>query len=280
MFSAKNLHFHYTEQVVLRGLTIELTAGEIVGFLGDNGSGKTTALSIMTGLMRPSQGSVEWNGTTIWDDPMTYRQQMGYVPDVVPLFAGATVWEHLTYAAKLRQLDPIVVEQTLEELELLPFATHPVERLSKGWRQWVGIAQGWLHRPKILFLDEPTAGLDPSGRARFEVWIQSIRAAGHTVFFSSHIVREVNAVSDRVLLLKDGQVVASSVPETMEWLIVCTIARLDTQRDVVQKLREIPAIQTVEVKTNQLHITCTTDCRADIARSLAPFDLLEMRQVK
>lgn len=274
MLNVRELNFSYEQQSVLQGLSFDLRPGEIVGFVGNNGVGKTTTLSIISGLIQPHQGSVEWNGTSIWSENSSYRSDFGYVPDVAPLFNNATVRENLEYTAKLRGLSTTTATTVLDELQLLDIEHQEISSLSKGWRQWVGIAQGWIHRPKLLILDEPTAGLDPRSRQRFEQWTQQLRNDGHTLFFSSHIIREVEAISDRILHLEHGQITES---KEMVWTIHCIVMNLDST--VLNQLETIDGVKQIEHSSNQIRLLCTKDCRVDISKLLVNFGLLEMRRI-
>lgn len=274
MLNIHDLHFSYGQHAVLNGLSYELFLGEIVGFVGDNGAGKTTTLSIISGLIRPQQGTVEWKGTSIWSENSSYRSEFGYVPAIAPLFKNATVRENLEYTAKLRRLPLTTVTTVLDELQLLEIQHQKVSSLSTGWRQWVGIAQGWIHRPLLLILDEPTAGLDPSSRLRFEQWTQQLKSNGHTLFFSSHIIREVEAISDRILQLENGQITQSN---QSSHTIQCIVVNLDSQ--ILEQLKMVDGIKQIDVSENQLRLHCTKDCRVDIATILVNSGLLEMRRI-
>lgn len=274
MLKVDDLHFGYGSQSVLTGLSFELHPGQIVGFVGNNGSGKTTTLSIISGLLHPQQGTVEWNGTSIWSEDSTYRSEFGYVPDVPPLFKNATVRENLTYTAKLRRISESLVTTVLDELHLRHIEDQPISCLSTGWRQWVGIAQGWMHRPKLLILDEPTSGLDPSSRQRFEQWTQQIKQDGHTLFFSSHIIREVEAISDRIIRLTDGRVTGSHKDS---WTIQCMVMTPDSQ--MVQRLEQLEGVEHIDIVNNHIRLHCSMDCRSSIAQILVDFGLIEMRRL-
>lgn len=274
MLKIEDLHFAYGPHPVLTGVSFELHLGEIVGFVGNNGSGKTTTLSIISGLLHPQQGTVEWNGTSIWSEDSTYRSEFGYVPDVAPLFNNATVRENLIYTAKLRRLSEPLVTNVLDELHLRHIEDQPVSSLSTGWRQWVGIAQGWMHRPKLLILDEPTSGLDPSSRQHFEQWTQQIKQEGHTLFFSSHIIREVEAISDRIVQLADGYITES---QDSFWMIQCAVMNPDPQ--IVSRLEHIDGVEQIDIVNNHVRLHCSMDCRSSIAQILVNFGLIEMRRL-
>ena len=148
--------------------------------------------------------------------------------------------------------------------------------LSKGWTQWVGIAQAWIAKPQLLLLDEPTSGLDPSGRQRFMAWINNIRTEGHTVFFSSHILSEVESVCDRVLWLDKGQLINKDTPSTIQML--CSLDKLNNLSTLIETLQAIDGIQQVKTTTQGLCVQCTEPARTTLAKELIPYGLLEFRK--
>jgi ABC-type multidrug transport system ATPase subunit len=203
---------------------------------------------------------------------------MGYVPDRIPLYANASVFENLMYSAALKGiLNPTSrVQSILEELHLRSIEHQPVRTLSKGWTQWVGIAQAWIAKPPLLLLDEPTSGLDPSSRKRFMAWVNNIRTEGHTVFFSSHILSEVESVCDRILWLDKGKLVNHNTPSTIQML--CSLDKLDDLQTLIETLSTIDGIQQVKTTTQGLSVQCTEPARATLAKKLIPYGLLEFRK--
>ena len=274
MLQIDQLHFSIQSTPILQNLSFKLNAGEIVGFVGNNGAGKTTTLEILSQCIVPTSGRITWNGKDIWttDD---YRHSMGYVPDQLPLYPNATVRENLLYTAKLRQLQNPQprVEELIEEFQLSRVSRSPIRTLSKGWRQWTGIAQAWCHRPKVLLLDEPTSGLDPSGRQRFDSWLRTIRSDGTTVFFSSHILSEVEAVSDRILWIEDGRLIEGN---DFMWTIQCVVERPDPS--IKEALNNIDGVTDIQLDGNSISLSCHPNTRSKVAQSLVEFGLLEMRR--
>ena len=160
MLQIDQLHFSIHSTPILQNLSFRLNAGEIVGFVGNNGAGKTTTLEILSQCIFPTSGSITWNDKDIWTGD-AYRSSMGYVPDQLPLYPNATVRENLLYTAKLKALDNPQnrVDELIEEFSTSTVSRTPIRTLSKGWKQWTGIAQAWCHHPKLLLLDEPTSVL-------------------------------------------------------------------------------------------------------------------------
>ena len=278
MLTVSNIHFNIANKPILSDVSFTLQRGEVVGFVGDNGSGKTTTLSIISGCMRPNAGTISFREHSIWDNLREYHANMGYVPDRIPLYRNASVFENLLYSAELKGiLNPTSrVHATLEELHLRTIEHQPVRTLSKGWTQWVGIAQAWIAKPQLLLLDEPTSGLDPSGRQRFMAWINNIRTEGHTVFFSSHILSEVESVCDRVLWLDKGQLINKNTPSTIQML--CSLDKLNDLQTLIETLSAIDGVQQVKTTTQGLSVQCTEPARTTLAKELIPYGLLEFRK--
>ena len=278
MLTVSNIHFNIANKPILSDVSFTLQRGEVVGFVGDNGSGKTTTLSIISGCMRPNAGTISFREHSIWDNLREYHANMGYVPDRIPLYRNASVFENLLYSAELKGiLNPRSrVHTILEELHLRSIEHQPVRTLSKGWTQWVGIAQAWIAKPQLLLLDEPTSGLDPSGRQRFMAWINNIRTEGHTVFFSSHILSEVESVCDRVLWLDKGQLINKNTPSTIQML--CSLDKLNDLQTLIETLSAIDGVQQVKTTTQGLSVQCTEPARTTLAKELIPYGLLEFRK--
>lgn len=276
MLVVENLHFSVKSTPILHNLSFHLEASEIVGFVGNNGAGKTTTLELLSQCIRPTVGSITWNGEDIWSSD-DYRLTMGYVPDQLPLYPNATVAENLRYTTQLRKLNNPKhrVDELIIEFELSSVATSPIRTLSKGWRQWVGIAQAWCHKPNLLLLDEPTSGLDPSGRQRFESWLRKIRSEGTTVFLSSHILSELEAVSDRILWIENGRLIESNDPM---WIIQCTIER--PNQNVLSSLSSIGGVENIQIEGCHIALSCHPSLRAKVSSTLVQFGLLEMRRLR
>ena len=276
MLVVENLHFSVDSTPILHNLSFHLETSEIVGFVGNNGAGKTTTFELLSQCIRPTVGSITWNGEDIWSSD-TYRLTMGYVPDQLPLYPNATVEDNLRYTAHLRRLNnpKHSVDELITEFELSSVATSPIRTLSKGWRQWVGIAQAWCHKPKVLLLDEPTSGLDPSGRQRFESWLRKIRSEGTTVFLSSHILSELEAVSDRILWIENGRLIES---HALMWTIQCTIER--PKQTLLSSLRQIDGVESIQIEGCHITLSCHPSLRAKVSSTLVEFGLLEMRRLR
>lgn len=195
----------------LDGLSLRVEAGEVFGLLGPNGAGKTTTFKILMGLIRPTSGSPRILGSAIEDVSM--RRRVGYLPEQPYFYDYLTAREFLVYCGALCDLPKAVASQRTEELlhqvGLADSADKQLRKFSKGMLQRVGLAQALVNDPEVLFLDEPMSGLDPLGRREVRDLIVSLRAQGKTIFFSSHILTDVEAMCDRVAILNKGRLIES-----------------------------------------------------------------------
>jgi ABC-2 type transport system ATP-binding protein len=208
----RELYKYYGEARALGPVSVEIDQGEIVGLLGVNGAGKTTALRVLACDLLPSSGSVRVDGIDVVEHPEAVRERIGYLPDVPPLYGDMRVGEYLAFAARLRGVPSRDVARRVGAVEELTALSErhedPISTLSHGFQQRVGIAQAIIHEPKLVVLDEPISGLDPVQIVEMR---QLVRQLGgkHTVIVSSHILSEISETCDRILVIKDGQIVAS-----------------------------------------------------------------------
>ncbi|MEM7292005.1 MAG: ABC transporter ATP-binding protein [Pseudomonadota bacterium] len=193
-------------------LNLELWQGQVTGFLGLNGAGKTTSMRLLCGTLAPDSGSVSIAGHDLRDHPIAARAQLGYLPDTPPLYGELTVKEYLNYCAKLRGVATrdvaSAVQLSCQRTGLGDYSEQRCEGLSRGYRQRLGIAQAIVHSPRVVILDEPTPGLDPRQIEEIRELIRALRASA-TVLLSTHLLAEVHAVCDNVIVLHDGRVVHS-----------------------------------------------------------------------
>ena len=218
MIEAKNLTKYYGDFLAIEEISFQVEKGEIVGFLGPNGSGKTTTMRILTGYMPPSSGSAEIAGQDILSNSLEARRQIGYLPETVPLYTDMPVDDYLSYMGKLRGMrQPHLnarIDRVIELVRLEQYHDTLIGKLSKGYRQRVGIAQAILHEPQVLILDEPTIGIDPIQVVETRDLIKDL-GREHTVLLSSHILHEVSTVCQRVLIIHEGSLVAEDTPANL-----------------------------------------------------------------
>ena len=219
MVEVQNLVKRYGDRNAVDGLSFTVEDGQVFGFLGPNGAGKSTTMNIMTGYLAPTQGRVLIDGLDIAAEPETARRRIGYLPELPPLYPDMTVAEYLRFCAELKKLPRAEqsdrIAQAVSMTHLEDQTRRLIRNLSKGFRQRVGLAQAVLGLPKVIILDEPTVGLDPRQVVEIRELIRSL-AREHTVILSSHILSEIRAVCDRVLIIRKGKFVAFDTPQALE----------------------------------------------------------------
>ena len=237
LIEAKNLQRFYGSNAAVKGVDLELKAGEVLGLLGPNGAGKSTILQMIAGTLAPHAGTVLINGIDLKEQPLEARSQIGYLPETPPLYRDMTILEYLNYCGKLHKLKgnalTKAVEQSIENCELGSLRKRLIGNLSKGYQQRTGIAQAILHRPPLIILDEPTVGLDP---LQLEQIRNLIRELGkeHGIILSTHILQEVDAVCGRVQIINKGNTVLNETLESLN-------ARDQSLEDFFnQQLKEAP----------------------------------------
>lgn len=206
----------YGRHIALRGIDFRIDEGEVVGFLGPNGAGKSTAMKILTGFLAPSGGRAAVMGHDVLCEPIEARRQLGYLPENAPIYPDMRVRDYLDYTARIRGLGrgsrAAAIARVSEQCGITDRLEQTVGSLSKGYRQRVGLAQALLHEPRILILDEPTTGLDPNQIVDIRNLIRDI-GRKRTVLLSTHILSEVQATCDRVLIIHRGEIVADGATD-------------------------------------------------------------------
>jgi ABC-2 type transport system ATP-binding protein len=213
MIAAKNLTRTYGSFTAVDNVSFEINEGEIVGLLGHNGAGKTTIMKMLTGFLEPDSGTVSIYGHDIQAERSVAQSYIGYLPENCPLYLEMTVAAFLDYAAELKGISSFekggAIREAVEATELGEKVMAPISSLSRGYRQRVGVAQAILHNPKIVILDEPTNGLDPSQIKQMRALIERL-AKNATVMLSTHILQEVAAICGRVIIINRGKVALDS----------------------------------------------------------------------
>jgi ABC-2 type transport system ATP-binding protein len=221
MVKVQGITKYYGNQIAVDHVSFEIARGEIVGFIGPNGAGKSTTMKIVTGTLSPDAGEVQINGIPVTDRQIETRKGIGYLPENNPLYPEMYIREYLSYVAGLYGIAGKKASQRIEEVMemtgLHPEAPKKIGNLSKGYRQRVGLAQALIHDPGILILDEPTSGLDPNQLNEIRLLISSI-GKEKTVLLSTHILQEVEAICDRVLIISKGRIVTDSRSEFLRTL--------------------------------------------------------------
>ena len=240
--------------LALEDVSFKVDAGEIVGLLGPNGAGKTTLMRVLTGYLQPDEGQVLIDNLDVLTDTLAVQSRIGYLPENAPLYPEMSVQSHLDMIADLRRIPasekPVLISQAVRATALEVNLTRPIGQLSKGFRQRVGLAQTILHNPKLLILDEPTAGLDPTQIVEVRHLIRRM-AERSTVLLSTHILSEVEAVCDRVIILLNGEVRADARLAELSSLAATVLVLQEGANDVTAELEALDGVAKVESQQNR-----------------------------
>ena len=283
MIEVKELVKIYGEKRALDRVSFRVEQGEILGFLGPNGAGKTTTMNILTGYLSSTSGTATVDGIDILEDPIGAKKKIGYLPELPPLYMDMTVKEYLRFMFDLKKLDMARdphLEEIAEQVKITDVYDRIIKNLSKGYKQRVGLAQALLGNPQVLILDEPTVGLDPKQIIEIRNLIRGL-GEKHTVILSSHILSEVQAVCDRVVVINEGRIVADDTPDRLSQNMSSDhryIARIDGPRDDVYKvISTIPQMKEVQLLAERepgvyeyaLEAKAGEDVRRELFRRLA-----------
>jgi ABC-2 type transport system ATP-binding protein len=286
MIKVRSLSRSFGNIQALDDLSFEVAEGEVLGFLGPNGAGKTTTLRILTGSLGASSGSVSIAGHDIRSESLAARRALGYLPESPPLYLSMRVGDYLDHAARLRRVPSgerkAAVERALRRTHIADVADRLIEHLSKGYRQRVGIAQALVHEPKLLILDEPTAGLDPAQVAEIRQLIDELRGQ-HTIVLSTHILSEAQQSCDRVMILAGGRKVAEGTQSELRAAlggrgrVRLTLAR--PGEPALAALRSVSGVgDAVDLGEGRYEVeTGEADLREALNTAAQPFGLLESR---
>ncbi len=284
-----NLNKYYGTYHALKDLDFAVRRGEVLGFLGPNGAGKTTTMRILTGYMPPTTGEAYVAGYDVFDESINVREHIGYLPETVPLYTEMTVWDYLSFAAHLHHVHDVddAVERAMELVNIEDRADVLIGKLSKGYRQRVGIAQAIVHEPDVLILDEPTIGLDPKQIIEVRELIKSL-GKEHTILLSTHILPEVSQTCSRVIIINQGEIVAEDTPERLgarlrgaEQVYLKVVNPAPEIPSTLEKIQGVLAARPVQDGAYEIETTLNTDRRADIAEVTVKrgWGLLELRPV-
>ncbi len=280
MIQVENLVKRYGGHVAVDGMSFTVEKGKIYGFLGPNGAGKTTTMNVMTGYIAADGGLVVIDGHDILKEPLAAKACIGYLPEIPPLYPDMTVREFLLFVAELKKVPKAErkarVVSLEERLSLSEMSRRLIKNLSKGYKQRVGLAQALVGDPKVLILDEPMVGLDPKQIIEMRDLIKGL-AGDHTVILSSHILSEISAVCDHILIISKGKLAASGSPEELQKmmqgkaeLVVTVIGEQVQAKAVLEQIEEIERF-TFEDGSEEgsilIHIETKDD--ADIRKTLS-----------
>lgn len=297
MIEVSNLTKKYGAHVAVDHLSFRVEKGQIYGFLGPNGAGKSTTMNMLTGYLAATEGKVTINGKDIHKEPEEAKKSIGYLPELPPLYTEMTVAEYLKFVAELkkvpRQERGRQIEEVMELTRITDMSGRLIKNLSKGYRQRVGLAQAILGYPEVIILDEPTVGLDPKQIIEIRDLIKRL-GENHTIILSSHILSEVSAVCDHIMIIAHGKLVASDSPEGLEKRMsgsgeLFLEVKGDSERilSILNSLEQVESVQITEAEEEgavRLHVLPegNEDVRERIFFALAEAGLpiLELRRTK
>ena len=291
MIDVTALTKYYGARRALHDLTFHVGHGEIVGLVGKNGAGKSSVLNILCAQLLPSAGDARVNGFSVTAETLKVRQQIGFLPEIAPIYEDTTVAGYLSYLGRLRGLPAAGLAQRVLEVMgrtgLAGYGPRRMGTLSRGYRQRVGIAQAIVHDPPVLLLDEPMAGLDPYQITQMRDLIGSLKAS-HTVLFSTHILSEVTRVCDRVILIENGRVRAEGAESDLRDALgrrqrLRLLVR-GTQDAVAHALGSVPGVRDVRCTLEQpgrvrVELNAEPEVREALSRAIVQggLGLLELR---
>jgi ABC-2 type transport system ATP-binding protein len=298
MITVKELTKRYARNTAVDHISFEIEKGQIVGFLGPNGAGKTTTMRMLTCFLPPTAGTATVAGFDVLEEPMEVKKRIGYLPETPPLYPEMMTDEYLLFVGSLKGLRGAELKQRVdyvsERCAVLDVRNKQLGKLSKGYRQRVGLAQAIIHNPEVLILDEPTAGLDPKQINETRDLIKSL-AGDHTIVLSTHILPEVEQICQQVIIISKGKLVATDTVDNLqnrsrgtESVLVEVAGRNGTldAAAVQAQLGKVPGVNRIVLKQKQpTHSTFEVETqkdhfvRGDLARAIveAGWDLNEMR---
>ena len=296
MIEVQHITKRYGRVTAVDDVSFRVERGEILGFLGPNGAGKTTTMRILTGYMPPTEGKAAVAGHDLFTHPIEAKRRTGYLPETPPLYPDMTVREYLDFVAKIKGVPAKErrdrVKTVMERTHVADMAARHCSKLSKGYRQRVGLAQALIHNPEVLILDEPTAGLDPKQIIETRDLIRSL-GGDHTIILSTHILPEVAQTCHRVVIINKGRVVAVDTPENLTARLKgaeTMYVQVDADgADAAAVLQAIPGVTRVAPSEERAHAagyevesTRGTDVRREIARAIVGrgWGLLELRPMR
>ena len=296
MIQVDSLSKKYARHVAVNNISFSVDKGDIVGFLGPNGAGKTTTMRILTCFMPPTAGKASVAGFDVFENPFEVKKRIGYLPETPPVYPEMSVADYLTFVAKLKNVPSGDVksrtEQVMERCSVADVRSKLISKLSKGYRQRVGLAQAIIHNPEVLILDEPTSGLDPKQITETRDLIHDL-AGEHTIILSTHILPEVEAICRKVVIINRGRIVATDSVEKLKHRgvgnAVEVLVDTDGQADapaVRQRLEQVAGVSKVLERAGigsrfsfEVESLPDQNSRADVARAVvhAGWNLLELK---
>ena len=288
MIEVENLTKKYGSHVAVDNLSFRVERGMIYGFLGPNGAGKSTTMNMMTGYIEDTSGTVKINGYDILKNPEQAKKSIGYLPELPPVYPDMTVYEYLRFVAELKKVKKnerqVQIEDVMKQTQIEDVKGRLIKNLSKGYKQRVGLAQAIIGYPEVIILDEPTVGLDPKQIIEIRELIREL-AKKHTIILSSHILSEVSAVCDHIMIISKGKLVASDTPEGLMTLLKggrqMKLSVLGEQSKVEELLQSMESVKDFSMQPPRaegmvsvnIRTEDTEDIRVELFHRLAAADM-------
>jgi len=288
VIEVENLTKKYGSHVAVDNLSFRVERGMIYGFLGPNGAGKSTTMNMMTGYIAATSGTVKINGYDILKNPEQAKKSIGYLPELPPVYPDMTVYEYLRFVAELKKVKKnerqAQIEDVMKQTQIEDVKGRLIKNLSKGYKQRVGLAQAIIGYPEVIILDEPTVGLDPKQIIEIRELIREL-AKKHTIILSSHILSEVGAVCDHIMIISKGKLVASDTPEGLMTLLKggrqMKLSVLGEQSKVEELLQSMESVKDFSMQPPRaegmvsvnIRTEDTEDIRVELFHRLAAADM-------
>lgn len=279
MIEVEGLTKRYGGIAAIEDVSFSVASGEVVGFLGPNGAGKSTTMRIIAGSLGASAGVARVGGFDVAEQPRKVQTLLGYAPEVPPVYGNMTVRDYVAFAGTLKGVSDVeaATKLAIERVGLGSVAHRLIDNLSKGYRQRVGLAQALVHDPKVLVLDEPTSGLDPAQRVEIRKLIEELAQGDRTVILSTHVLAEIEAICDRVMIINGGRIVAQDDLSRLGnpgRKVRVEVARRGA--DALAALGRIPGAVGVDEEGSVYIVRGDSDLREAVAQAAGPFGILEL----
>ncbi len=279
MIEVQGLTKRYGANVAIENVTFSVERGGVVGFLGPNGAGKSTTMRVIAGSLGASSGTAKVGGIDVAENPRAVQAMLGYSPEVPPVYTNMTVRDYVSFAATIKGVEdvPRATDLALDRVGLTKVGGKLIDHLSKGYRQRVGLAQSLVHDPKVLVLDEPTSGLDPAQRVEIRELIRELAAGDRTVILSTHVLGEIEAICNRVVVINRGRILVDD--DIKNLAAAGKIVRLELARPsemARSALAAVEGVESVELTGTTAVVRSQADIREQLATAAVPFGLLEL----